>query len=463
MSSSASESDAPSPQAASPDPPASPPAKESESSKKRKNELDEIEVDLTLPEPPSKKAKRALKKGKPLPPKKDSDDDEGEANTNGNADGEQTAAKPKEKERSPYGVWIGNLRFTVTKDDLRHWLVDNSGGAITESLITRVHLPASKHNKGTQALADFENRGFAYVDFATYEATVAAIALSETEWHRRKLLIKDAKSYEGRPEEHKKNKKDESNNREGQEGAAAQSQSTSRKVFVGNMSFQTTEDDLRELFSKCGEIEWVKVATFEDSGKCKGYGWVKFKEAAAADWAAKGFVKIKEIEETEEDFMDVDDEQEGEEKENNTQTGKNDASEDDEDEDEDNGITSKKKKENPAVKTSRQTQEKKVKTRKWWVNQLNGRRLKIEHAEDDQTRYKKRYGKKDPQQQQKGGRTDQRSFSSRHNNTRTKGSDGPRSAENGAPAEVGNFRSDINVARLTGAAVKPEGKKTTFE
>lgn len=466
MSSSESESGSSPQRAASPDPPPSKKSKPS-SSKKRKNELDEIEVDLNLPEPPSKKAKRALKKGKPLPPKKDSDDEGegGKANGNEDDDNMTTAAAKKEKERSPFGVWIGNLRFTVTKDDLRRWLVDNSGGAITEALITRVHLPAAKQDRGARALADFENRGFAYVDFATYEATVAAIALSETEWYRRKLLIKDAKSYEGRPEVQKKNNKNKDDEEEGAAAkvAAAKPHSTSRKIFVGNMSFQTTEDDVRDLFSKCGEIEWVKVATFEDSGKCKGYGWVKFKEAEAADWAAKGFVKIKEVEETEEDFMDVDDQQETKEQEEDEE--KKSEQEDDGDDDGDGDEKEKPK----ASKKQKPAQEKKVKTRKWWVNQLNGRRLKIEHAEDDQTRYKKRF-KKDPQQQQqqqKGSRRDQPPSSSRHDNnnsnSKNKRRDGSQSAENRAPAEVNTFRTDINVARLTGAAVKPEGKKTTFD
>lgn len=455
MSSSESETGPSSLQAASPDPPLS---KKPKTSKKRKNELDEIEVDLALPEPPSKKAKRALKKGKPLPPKKDSDDEgsgagkKSSGGDNDDADDSNNKAAKKEKERSPYGVWIGNLRFTVTKDDVRHWLIENSGGALTEDVITRVHLPAAKQSRG---LAEFENRGFAYVDFTTYDATVAAIALSETEWHRRKLLIKDAKSYEGRPEEHlQKKRKDAEDSKKDIDEAAQAPQSTSRKVFVGNMSFQTTEDDLRELFSKCGEIEWVKVATFEDSGKCKGYGWVKFKEAAAADWAAKGFVKIKEVEETEEDFMDVDEQQEKEEAEEEAAE----ASEKDEAEDEDDEAAANKKK---PISKKQKPALKKVKMRKWWVNQLNGRRLKIEHAEDDQTRYKKRFKNKDHQQEGKGSRQDARS-SSRFSN-RNKGGADSRSADKRGPAEVSNYRSDINVARLTGAPVKPEGKKTTFE
>ncbi|KAF3760566.1 hypothetical protein M406DRAFT_47487 [Cryphonectria parasitica EP155] len=418
---------------ASPDPA----PRSSSSSKKRKVQQPEIEVDINLPEPPSKKAKRALKKGKPLPPKPSSDDEdnenEGTASSSTKKNGTDADGKAK-KERSPFGVWIGNLRFTVTRDELRRWLVDNSGGSITDEAITRVHVPPSKpkgQRGGGGEQREFENKGFAYVDFTTYEATVAAIALSETEWYRRKLLIKDATSFEGRPEEHKHKKAAAAAaaagaTADGADGAkaedAASPASLSRKVFVGNMSFQTTEEDVRELFAKCGEIEWVKVATFEDSGKCKGYGWVKFKEAASTEWAVKGFMKIREVEETEEDFMD------------------------------------------PA-------QEKKVKTRKWWVNTLHGRRLKIEHAEDDQTRYKKRFGRpKDSAADAKGARQQNRPnhSQSRHNNNknhRQSRDDAYREnvRDEKGPAGIKSFGTDISVARLTGAAVKPEGKKITFD
>lgn len=434
------------------------------SSKKRKTvDVPEIEVDINLPEPPSKKAKRALKKGKVLPPKPTSDDDEPAASgTKTAADG---AAK---KERSPYGVWIGNLRFTVTRDDLRTWLVENSGGAIAPDAITRVHLPASKT---APKHAAFENRGFAYVDFATYEANVAAIALSETEWHRRKLLIKDAKSYEGRPAVKKEEEKEEAE--------PEQPVSTSRKIFVGNLGFQTTEEDVKELFSKCGEIEWVKVATFEDSGKCKGYGWVKFAEAIAADWAVKGFVKIKEVEETEEDFIEEEEAKAEEDSSSSSSDEDSDASSDSDsdsdsassDSDSSSGSDSssseeeeeEKPKPTPAKKTRKPapTPEKKVKMRKWWVNTLHGRRLKIEHAEDDQTRYKKRFKKNpDAQRSNSGGDAEGRAPRGTFNKPR----DGARAGgPRRDPGDWSKNNVDISVARLTGAPVKSEGKKTTFE
>lgn len=375
-------------------------------SSKRKIDIEEIEVDVEAPEPPSKRAKRALKKGKALPTKQGSDD-EGEG-------------KGKDKKaRSEHSVWIGNLPFYLTNKDLRKWLVDNSGEVITDEMITRVKLPMSKL-PGREKDAKPNNKGFAYVDFSDIGPKVAAIALSESDMGGRKLLIKDSKSYEGRPEKEKEPAEDEK-----AEGVKEQKWevNASRKVFVGNMSFKTTEDDLRRQFEKCGEIEWVKVATFEDTGKCKGFGWVKFKESEAAAWAVKGFVKIKEQVETEQDFNDDDDD-------------------DDDEEDKDEA-----------------PQQKQFKMRKWWVNRLLGRELKLELAEDDQARYKKRFGK---------DRKPEGDADSNPRNRPPPRKDGwtdRDSEQKSGERELKPLKEaqDINVARLTGAVVKHTGTKMTFD
>jgi len=325
------------------------PTSDSEKSKKRKSTVvDEIEVDLNAPEPPSKRAKRALKKGKKLPAKGANEDDE--------KDGED--AKEDKAKRSEHGVWIGNLPFTVTPAELKQWLVDNSGGVVLEESITRIKMPMNKDKARSRGREDNKpmNKGFAYVDFDGIGAQMAAIALSENKLGYRSLLIKNSTSFEGRPKKEKTETVAEATTE------AELAKNTNRKVFVGNLGFATNEDDLWSHFEKCGEIEWVKVATFEDTGKCKGYGWVKFKTPEAASWAAKGFVKIKEEILTEDDFR-------------GPQEAKDEGGAD-------------------ADADAKDGEEKrKYKMRKWWVNKLKGRTLKIEMAEDDQARYKKRFGK----------------------------------------------------------------------
>jgi RNA recognition motif-containing protein len=55
-------------------------------------------------------------------------------------------------------------------------------------------------------------------------------------------------------------------------------------IYIGNMSFDTTEDQLRQTFEGYGEISTVKVITDRDSGQSKGFGFVEMptKEEATA-------------------------------------------------------------------------------------------------------------------------------------------------------------------------------------
>src|SRR3990170_3918583 len=48
-----------------------------------------------------------------------------------------------------------------------------------------------------------------------------------------------------------------------------------KNVFVGNMSFQTTESDLRSLFETFGELSRVNVVTDRDTGQARGFGFVE--------------------------------------------------------------------------------------------------------------------------------------------------------------------------------------------
>jgi len=56
-------------------------------------------------------------------------------------------------------------------------------------------------------------------------------------------------------------------------------------IYVGNMSFDTTEDQLREAFAGFGEVSSVRVITDRDSGRPKGFAFVEMgsqDEATAA-------------------------------------------------------------------------------------------------------------------------------------------------------------------------------------
>ena len=57
------------------------------------------------------------------------------------------------------------------------------------------------------------------------------------------------------------------------------------KLYVGNLTYNTTEDDLRTLFSQYGNVDSVAVITDRDSGRSKGFGFVEFNDDSEANKA----------------------------------------------------------------------------------------------------------------------------------------------------------------------------------
>jgi cold-inducible RNA-binding protein len=49
----------------------------------------------------------------------------------------------------------------------------------------------------------------------------------------------------------------------------------SMKLYVGNLSFGTTEDDLQDLFSQAGTVESVSMVTDRDTGRSRGFAFVE--------------------------------------------------------------------------------------------------------------------------------------------------------------------------------------------
>ena len=354
--------------------------------KKRKRSdpsVEELEVDVNAPEPPSKKALRKAKKAKTspaitiskdrlitvIPDAKDAAEKPSKkavrktqkgtnnlinvaaesgpiaaASDSDNVTTEQTQP-PK---RSEHGIWIGNLPWSATKHGLRKFLTTDT--RIPNEVITRIHMPAPSEAAAadSRGAATRKNKGFAYVDFSTKQALTAATELSETLLTGRRVLIKESKSFEGRPDKPK----------EDTEPIAFLGKPPSKRVFVGNLGFDTSKEDIQDHFSRCGDILDVHLATFEDSGKCKGYGWVEFDNIEAAQAAVQGWVNIEQKQD------DSDDEDQGHRSERATQA----------------------------------RPKKKLRPRKWWVNKLHGRLLRMEFAEDKAVRYKKRFGRNAPTQ-----------------------------------------------------------------
>jgi len=55
----------------------------------------------------------------------------------------------------------------------------------------------------------------------------------------------------------------------------------SKKLYVGNLSFQTTENDVTGAFAQFGAVESVNIITDRDTGRSKGFGFVLMDEQGA--------------------------------------------------------------------------------------------------------------------------------------------------------------------------------------
>jgi RNA recognition motif-containing protein len=55
-----------------------------------------------------------------------------------------------------------------------------------------------------------------------------------------------------------------------------------KRIYVGNLSFQTTEDDLKDLFAQAGPVDSVRIITDRDTGRSKGFAFVEMSDGAAA-------------------------------------------------------------------------------------------------------------------------------------------------------------------------------------
>lgn len=358
-------------------------------SRKRKRDSDvaELEVNINAPEPPSKKALRKAKKAKTVPRTRAKDDIaatksrtvKGESvavdasKTSAIATGSELVVK-----RSEYGIWIGNLPWSATKLDVRTFITSNTD--IEDDEITRMHMPSPRESAvGNNKCASrvnapkFQNKGFAYIDLSHAAALSKALALSETLLCGRRVLIKDSKSFESRPAISARNDTTRDSN----------GKPPSKRIFIGNLGFDITEEDLRKHFAHCGQVNNVHVATFEDSGKCKGYAWLEFEELSAAEAAMRGWIDFYEDDDDDQAAAENEDDEiqkalHGNENDNDSNTKDSEGEE---------------MKHHQVPKHLAKTKTKKPKKpRKWWVNKLKGRPLRMEFAEGKEVRYKKRYG-----------------------------------------------------------------------
>jgi RNA recognition motif-containing protein len=61
----------------------------------------------------------------------------------------------------------------------------------------------------------------------------------------------------------------------------------SKKLYVGNLPFSTTEEELRAVFERHGSVGSVNVITDRETGRSRGFAFVEMDDASAADEAMR--------------------------------------------------------------------------------------------------------------------------------------------------------------------------------
>src|ERR1700749_3234993 len=62
-----------------------------------------------------------------------------------------------------------------------------------------------------------------------------------------------------------------------------------KKLYVGNLPFTATEQEISETFAQCGTVESIKIITDRDTGRSKGFGFVEMSSDAEATAAINKF------------------------------------------------------------------------------------------------------------------------------------------------------------------------------
>jgi RNA recognition motif-containing protein len=182
-------------------------------------------------------------------------------------------------------VVVSSLAFTTTQDGLLNHF--KSAGQIVKSKILL-----------RRARGKFVSSGRGIVEFATAAAATNAIeSLNESELDGRAITVRYSRrrvdsDEEGDEEEDASNDANNNNNNQGRRGnrkVRAESSEkivSATKVFVQNLSWSTTDEDLEQYFSRAGDVASAKVRMTR-RGRSLGQGIVEFVDTASISEALR--------------------------------------------------------------------------------------------------------------------------------------------------------------------------------
>jgi nucleolin len=168
------------------------------------------------------------------------------------------AAPAELQEGETNQIWVGQLSWNVDNDWLKSEM--EAFGEVTSA---RVQLDRTTG----------KSRGFGYVDFATAAAAKKAFEEGQGKEVDGRAIRIDLSTPKGDVTDNRAKKFND------------QRSAPSSTLFIGNLSFDISEDDVWNAFSEHGEVSGVRLPKDPDSGRPKGFGYVEFAAQESAQAA----------------------------------------------------------------------------------------------------------------------------------------------------------------------------------
>ena len=164
-------------------------------------------------------------------------------------DGEDSYRRTEAPKGSPLEVFVGGLSWDAKENDLQDLFADCGHVENVKILMT----------------PEGRSKGAAFIMFDSEAGVERAMALDGSEHMGRRIKV----------------------NRSSDKPPARRTAGDPNTVFVGNLSYQTTEDDLRDFFKSCGEVKDVRLAKDHMDGRPKGFAHVEFMSSDDVSQALK--------------------------------------------------------------------------------------------------------------------------------------------------------------------------------
>lgn len=157
-------------------------------------------------------------------------------------------------------LYVGNLDYDANENDVNELF--SNYGEVLSAIVVR--------NKD-----DGTSKGFAFVEMETIdEAQKAADGLDAVMFMGRAITVNEAREKAAAKAPAKR--VFESSYKPG-----------TKKLYVGNLPFSVTEDDIKDLFSSAGEVKNVKIIVDQDTKRSKGFCFIEMSDERGAKKAVE--------------------------------------------------------------------------------------------------------------------------------------------------------------------------------